>query len=73
MHHKRTHAITEAVILYLVVTGSILFAGVFWGRIGGVYVALIAMTAGEIVRTAWLAWRSRQARAVLRSRDTVTS
>jgi hypothetical protein len=66
MHHKRTNAITEAVILYLVVTVSILFAGVAWGQVRGIYVALFAMTVGEIVRTGWLAWRSRKARQALK-------
>lgn len=69
MHQKKTNAITEAVILYLIVTVSILFAGVAWGRVRGIYVALFAMTIGEIVRTGWLAWRSRKARASLRTRD----
>ena len=59
MHVKRTNAITEAVILYLVVTATLLLLGVAWGRIRGVYVALIAMSVGELVRSGWLAWRSR--------------
>jgi Na+-driven multidrug efflux pump len=69
MHHKKTNAITEAVILYLIVTVSLLFVGVAWGQVRGLYVALFAMTAGEVVRTGWLAWRSRTARALLRARD----
>lgn len=69
MHHKRTNAITEAVILYLIVTLSILFAGVLWGQVRGIYVALFAMSVGEIVRTGWLAWRSRKARELLKLRD----
>ena len=69
MHNKRTNAITEAVLLYLVVTASILFAGAAWGQVRGIYVALIAMTAGETVRTGWLAWRSRTSRQQLRVRD----
>ncbi len=73
MHHKKTNAITEAVILYLVVTVSILIIGVAWGRIRGIYVALIAMTAGELVRTGWLAWRSRNARRMLKIRDGLAS
>ncbi|MFC2083003.1 hypothetical protein ACFLSG_03080 [Candidatus Bipolaricaulota bacterium] len=72
MHHKRTNAITEAVILYLIVTGSLLFAGVAWGRMRGIYVALFAMTVGEFVRTGWLAWRSRRARQILKARDSLT-
>lgn len=73
MHHKRTRAITEAVILYLVVTAVVLIAGIAWGRVRGVYVALVAMTVGEVVRTAWLGWRSHEARATLQSRDGMTS
>ena len=69
MHDKKTNAITEAVILYLVVTVSILFAGVAWGQVRGIYVALFAMSIGELVRTGWLAWRSRKARALLKVRD----
>ena len=73
MHHKRTNAITEAVILYLIVTMSILFAGVAWGQVRGIYVALFAMSIGEITRTGWLAWRSRKARALLKIRDCASS
>ena len=73
MHDKRTNAITEAVILYLIVTVSILFAGVAWGQVRGIYVALFAMSIGELVRTGWLALRSRQARASLKARDGITS
>lgn len=73
MHHKRTNAITEAVILYLTVTMAILFAGVLWGQVKGLYVALFAMSVGEIVRTGWLAWRSRKARDLLKTRDSKTA
>ncbi len=69
MHHKRTHAITEAVALYLAITSLVLVIGAAWGRVRGVYVALVAMTIGELVRTGWLAWRSRRARAQLLARD----
>ena len=72
MFHKRTRAITEAVGLYLLIAIAILVIGVAWGRLRGVYVALIAMTVGESVRTSWLAWRSRDARRFLRSRDAAT-
>ena len=73
MHNKRTNAITEAVVLYLVVTVPLLFAGVAWGKVSGIYVALFAMTAGELVRSGWLAWRSREARQSLKVRDGVVN
>ena len=73
MHHKRTNAITEAVIVYFIVAASILFVGVAWSRARGIYVALFAMTMGEFVRLGWLAWRSRKARRVLKARDSLAS
>ncbi len=69
VRHKRTRPITEAVVLYIIVTAVFLFAGVAWGRAAGVYVALVAMTLGEAIRTVWLGWRSQAARRALRTRD----
>jgi hypothetical protein len=69
VHHKRTRPITEAVVLYLAIVAAALFAGVMWGRFAGAFVALLAMTVGELVRTIWLGWRSRAAREALRARD----
>jgi hypothetical protein len=69
VHHKRTRPITEAVVLYLAIVAVALLAGVVWGRVAGVFVALVAMTVGELVRTIWLGWRSRAARGALRALD----
>ncbi len=69
LHSRRTRAITEAVGLFFLVNGAVLVGGVVWGRVSGLYVALVAMTLGEVARTAWLAYRSRASRAQLRARD----
>jgi len=69
LHSKRTQAITEAILVYLVVIAALLWAGITWGRVSGMYVALIAMTVAEIARNLWLLWRSRSARLALVERD----
>jgi len=69
LYSRRTRAITEAVALFFAVNGALLAAGVMWGGESGLLVALVAMTAGEVARTLWLAWRSRGTRAYLRARD----
>jgi len=69
LHSRRTRCVTEAVLLYLVVITAILWTGIAWGRVRGIYVGLVAMTAAEIARTAWLAWRSRTPRGLLVTRD----
>ncbi len=69
LHSKRTRSITEAILVYLVVITSVLWAGIAWGRASGIYVALVAMTAAELARNAWLWWRSRGARRDLAARD----
>ena len=69
LHSKRTRCITEAILVYSVVVTSVLWAGIAWGRASGIYVALVAMTAAELARNAWLWLRSRGARRDLAARD----
>jgi len=69
LHSERTRAITEAVIIYLVVISAALWAGIAWGKVSGIYVGLVAMTAAEIIRNGWLWWRSRSLRRSLSERD----
>ncbi len=40
-----------------------------WGGANGAYVALASMAVGELLRTAWFFWRSREPRRALRERD----
>ncbi len=65
VHTRRTRAITEAVVAFLIANVAVLAAGVAGGSVTALYVALAGMTVGEVVRTAWLALRSRAGRAEL--------
>lgn len=69
LHSKRTRYITEAILVYLVVITSVLWSGIAWGRVSGIYVSLVAMTAAELARNGWLWWRSRGIRRDLAARD----
>ena len=70
LHSRRTRSITEAVVMYLVVISVVLTAGIAWGTVAGIYVGLVAISAGEFLRNGWLAWRSQPAQRALRDRDT---
>jgi len=69
LHSRRTRSVTEATSIYFVLLVVVLWAGIAWGRYGGVYFGLAAMTLGETAATGWLAVRSRRARGALRLRD----
>jgi hypothetical protein len=69
LHSKRTRSITEAVFVYLVASVVVLWVGVAWGGTNGAFVALASLAVGELLRTAWFVWRSREPRRVLRERD----
>src|SRR5665811_1980798 len=61
VHSGRTRAITEAVALSLATTAVVLAVGVVWGGVIGLYVGVVALAAGDTLRTGWLALRSRAA------------
>ncbi len=61
VHSRRTRGITESTVVFLVVCTAILGGGVLWGRTIGLYVGLIAFSAGLLAQTAWLWVRSRAA------------
>jgi hypothetical protein len=48
----------------------VLATGVFTQRLPGLYFAAAALTVGGAAQIAWLAWRSRSARAELAARET---
>jgi hypothetical protein len=56
---RRTRAITEAVVVFLAVTGLSLFLGIQWAQADGIYVALGAFSLGGFAQLAWLWIRSR--------------
>jgi hypothetical protein len=56
MYGKKTSAITESVVIFILITSLILGLGVFWGQTSGLYIGLAAMVLGNLARTIWL-WR----------------
>jgi hypothetical protein len=70
VHSRRTRGITEAVIVYLLANGTILWASVAWGQMTGLYVGLAAIGAGRLAQTAWLWYRSRPAMRAMQAHDT---
>ena len=59
LYGRRTRAITEAVVIFLVSNSALLWAGVVWGEAPGLFVGLAAFTIGTIAQTGWLWYRSR--------------
>jgi hypothetical protein len=66
---RRTRGITEAVFIFLVSMGVMLFAGVRWGQVTGIYIGLAAFSISTLVQTAWLWYRSRPVLAAAEARD----
>ncbi|MFH0916506.1 MAG: hypothetical protein V1912_08685 [bacterium] len=73
LHSRRTRSVTESVGMFLALVIAILVGGVLWGAVTGIYLALGAFVAGELLRTFWLWLRSRLARRLLNERDAATS
>jgi hypothetical protein len=69
LYSERTRAITEAILIYLVVITVALWLGIAWAHVSGIHVAFVAMTLAEVARNGWLLWRSRAVRASLAARD----
>ncbi len=59
VHHRRTRAITESVVMYLLVTGLCLGIGLLHGGITGILVAQAAVLAGNWLQVAWIRFRCR--------------
>ena len=56
---RRTRGVTEAVVLYFVVSAVLLGAGIWLGSIRGIVFALSAFSIAGILQTVWLWQRSR--------------
>jgi hypothetical protein len=69
LHDQRTRGITEAVIVFLVTCTLLLWAGVAWGGMTGLYVALGAFVTAMLTQTIWLWFRSRPAEQLVVERD----
>jgi hypothetical protein len=71
LHSRRTRGITEAVVIFLGASGSVLIAGVAWGQTTGLYVGILALAAGTLLQTGWLWHRSRPALESIWKRDAI--
>ena len=60
LHSRRTGAITEAVIIYLLVNLITLILGILWGEVTGLYIGLGSIVLSSLAQTVWLWLRSRQ-------------
>ena len=69
LHSRHTKAITEAVIVFLVINGLTLLAGVLWGGATGLYIGLGSFTISTLMQTAWLWIRSQPAIQSVFQRD----
>jgi hypothetical protein len=70
LHSRRTGAITEAVVVYLVVNLLTLFLGVLWGKTTGIFIGLGSLVISSLAQTVWLWLRSRPALVEILNRDT---
>ena len=59
VHGRHTRAITESVIIFLLVCWVILWTGVKWLDITGLYVGTSAFSLGGLAQVSWLRWRCR--------------
>jgi hypothetical protein len=69
LNGRRTRGITEAVIIFLVSSGTLLTAGVIWGQVIGLYIGLGVFLFSSAAQNAWLWYRSRPVFAKVRTRD----
>ena len=65
----RTRGITEAVVIFLVTCTTLLWAGVTWGQVTGLYWGLASFTIAMLTQTIWLWFRSRPEERMLQERD----
>jgi len=69
VHSRRTRGITEAIAVYVLTSGAILWAGVAQGGMTGLYVGLAAVATGRLAQTIWLWVRSRPATRGMQALD----
>ena len=69
LNSGKTRGISEAVVIFILVTAIVLSVGVFLNEVTGLYIGLTALSAGMLSQTTWLYIRSRKPMAALISRD----
>ncbi len=68
VHSRRTRDIAEAMAIFLLTSSAILWAGVAWGQVTGLYIGLVAFGTSTLMQTAWLWQRSRPAVRAVQAR-----
>jgi hypothetical protein len=68
LYSRRTRGITEAIVVFLVSSALVMWAGVAWGQIPGLRVGLAGLAAAMLTQTVWLWVRSRPAMRALHAR-----
>jgi hypothetical protein len=71
LHSRKTRAITESVVIYMVCVGAVLIAGIVLALAMGVYVGILAFTVGMLLENVWLYFRSRGTFRAIRARDAI--
>lgn len=69
LHGRKTRAITESVVIFLLTLSAILTAGVVWGQITGLYVGTFAFAFAILTQIIWQWYRSRRVREQVKNRD----
>jgi len=57
---RKTGPVTESVIMYILSCSLVLLITVLSGRITGLYAAVLSLSVGVSVQTAWLRWKCRR-------------
>jgi hypothetical protein len=73
VHSRRTRGISEAIVIFLLTIGAILWVGVFRQNTTGLYVGVAAYGVGMLAQMAWLWWRSRPAMRAVEAQDAALS
>lgn len=60
LHHHKTRAISEAVVIYLVSTSLVFMVGILWGKTTGVFIGMGGLTISMLVQTIWLRLRTHK-------------
>jgi Na+-driven multidrug efflux pump len=61
VHHRRTRAVTESVLVFLFISVLVQGVGVALQKWTGLYVAFLALVASNAAQLTWLWWRGRHA------------
>jgi hypothetical protein len=68
-YSRQTQGITEAVVIFLVVSSVLLWAGTTWNKMAGIYVGLSATVAASVMQTLWLWFRAKPTLQSVLARD----